>query len=98
MYTGVKIRLRVQEPFKLEQGFLADLAVVRQLFAFWLPEMCHANSTSSTLYHQITEAAHAKGSLLSLIGYFPDQEVNDVQISAGTRPKCSQPCMVTVWR
>ncbi len=88
--TGVKTYLWVQEPFKLEQGFLADLAVARQLFAFWLPEMCHANSTSSALYQQITEAAHAQGSLLSLIGYFPDQEVNDVQISAKTRPKCSQ--------
>ena len=85
MYVGVKIRLRVQEPFKLEQGFLADLAVARQLFAFWLPEMCDASSASSALYHQITEAGHAKGSLLSLIGYFPDQEVIDVQMSAGTK-------------
>ena len=90
MCTGVKIQLRVQEPFKLEQGFLADLTVARQLFAFWLPEMCHANSTSSTLYHKITGGAHANGSLLSLIGYFPDQEVNGVQISARTRPDCSQ--------
>lgn len=66
----------LQDPGKLEQGFLADLAVFYQLFLFWLPDMCTANSSSAALYNQITESAHAKGSLLSLIGYFPDQEVS----------------------
>jgi hypothetical protein len=67
--------VRLQDPAKLEQGFLADLAVFNQLFLFWLPEMCIAKSSSAALYNQITERAYAQGSLLSFIGYFPDQEV-----------------------
>jgi hypothetical protein len=64
-----------QDPGLLHAGFLADLVASRQLFAFHLPEMCDANTTSAALFDTIAEAARSQGSLLSVMGYFWKQEV-----------------------
>ena len=64
-----------QEPQLLEGGFLADIVAARQLFAFHLPEMCTAKSPSSALFNSIAESAYTRGSILSVLGYFPVQEV-----------------------
>ncbi|BDA45333.1 hypothetical protein COCOBI_07-1200 [Coccomyxa sp. Obi] len=65
----------LQDPGLLQAGYLADLVAARQLFAFHMPDMCDANSTSAALFDTIAEAARFQGSLLSVMGYFPQQEV-----------------------
>ena len=37
--------------------------------------MCSPNTTSQTLYHQISQPAYASGKFLDILGYFPSQEV-----------------------
>lgn len=66
----------LQDPGLLHAGYLADLVAARQLFAFHMPDMCVANSTSAALFDTIAEAARSQGSLLSVMGYFPQQEVH----------------------
>ncbi|EIE20344.1 hypothetical protein COCSUDRAFT_3563 [Coccomyxa subellipsoidea C-169] len=65
----------MKDPGLLHAGFLADMVASRQLFAFHLPEMCDANTTSAALYDTIAEAARSQSSLLSVMGYFGTQEV-----------------------
>jgi hypothetical protein len=72
----------LQSPRLLELGYLVDLVAARQLFAFHLPNMCQANSTSAQLFEQMAEAARARGSLLSVLGYFPQQEVSHPEVIA----------------
>lgn len=62
----------------LERGFLADIVAARQLFAFHLPDMCTAKSRSSALFNSIADSARARGSILSVLGYFPEQEVRPI--------------------
>ena len=59
----------------MSQGLLADFIVSRQLFAFWLPGMCKAGSPAQQLFDHITAPAWHKGQLLTVLGYFPSQEV-----------------------
>ena len=68
----------------MHAGYLADLVAARQLFAFHMPDMCVANSTSATLFDTIAEAARSKGSLLSVMGYFPQQEVLSFPLASTT--------------
>ena len=68
----------------MQQGLLADLIVSRQLFAFWLPDMCNMGSPSQRLYDQITSPAWLQGHLLTVLGYFPSQEVPACLGPAGT--------------
>ncbi|KAK9793994.1 hypothetical protein WJX73_001371 [Symbiochloris irregularis] len=65
----------IQRPDLVAQGFLADLVAQRSLFTFWLPDMCTAGSPSNALYQIITDKAHSEGHMLTLMGYFPSQEV-----------------------
>ena len=67
-----------QEPQLLERGFLADIVAARQLFAFHLPDMCTAKSPSSALINSIADSARARGSILSVLGYFAEQEVHPI--------------------
>lgn len=62
----------------MKQGLLADMIVSRQLFAFWLPDMCDSGSPSQALYDRITSTAWQKGHLLTVLGYFSSQEVLDM--------------------
>ena len=68
--------VRLQNPELYEKGLLADYVIQHRLFSFWLPQMCDANSTSQALFHRVTRPAHAAGRLLSILGYFPSQEVS----------------------
>ncbi len=65
----------MQEPPLLAAGFLVDLVAAQQLFAFHLPEMCKKRSKSSSLFNTIADYARLHGSILSVLGYFPKQEV-----------------------
>lgn len=65
----------LQDPGLLHAGYLADLVAARQLFAFHMPDICVANSTSAALFDTIAETARNQSSLLSVMGYFPQQEV-----------------------
>jgi hypothetical protein len=67
-----------QEPRLLEGGFLGDMVAARQLFAFHWPNMCTAKSASSALFKSIADSARAHGSILSVLGYFPQQEVRPI--------------------
>ena len=64
-----------QRPQLLRQGFLADLVAQLNLFAFWLPDMCTPGSRSHRLWNSFAAQAHASGRLLTVLGYFPSQEV-----------------------
>ena len=66
----------------MKQGLLADMIVSRQLFAFWLPEMCDSGSPSQALYNRITSSAWQQGHLLTVLGYFSSQEVLDTTSAA----------------
>lgn len=59
----------------MQQGLLADFIVARQLFAFWLPDLCQHGSPAHALFLEITQSAWQQHSLLSVIGYFAAQEV-----------------------
>lgn len=65
----------MQEPPLLAAGFLVDMIAAQQLFAFHLPDMCARRSKSSTLFNIIADQARLHGSILSVLGYFPKQEV-----------------------
>ena len=62
----------------LERGFLADIVAARELFAFHLPDMCTAENPASALFNSIADSARARGSILSVLGYFPEQEVRPI--------------------
>ena len=51
------------------------MIAARQLFAFHLPDMCQKKTKSSILFNTIADYARLHGSLLSVLGYFPKQEV-----------------------
>lgn len=74
----------------LQAGFLADLAASRQLFAFHLPDMCEEGSASAALFDAMSEGARAGGKLLSVMGYFPKQEVRNMRRCS----RCSQQFLV----
>ena len=59
----------------LQAGFLVDMIAARQLFAFHLPDMCKHRSMSNELFDSIADSARSENSLLSVLGYFPKQEV-----------------------
>lgn len=65
----------MQRPELLGQGFLADFIVQRSLFALWLPDMCQSGSASQQLWDSIAAQAHDAGQQLTVLGYFPQQEV-----------------------
>ena len=69
-------RLHVQEPALLQAGFLVDIVTARQLFAYHLPEMCTRRSKSNALFNTIADSARLHNSILSVLGYFPTQEVH----------------------
>lgn len=75
----------MQEPQLLQAGFLADLVASRQLFAFHLPDMCEEGSASAALFDAMSAGARAQGKLLSVMGYFPQQEVSSVWRSTFAR-------------
>ena len=65
----------MQAPNLLQGGLLSDLIVQRNIFSFWLPDMCTPGSKSQAWYWQFIAAAHDNGNLLDILGYFPSQEV-----------------------
>ena len=65
----------MQEPPLLAAGFLVDMVAAQQLFAFHLPDMCTKRSKSGALFNIIADHARLHGSILSVLGYFPKQEV-----------------------
>ena len=65
----------MQHPDLVQKGLLVDLVVQRNIFAFWLPDMCTPGSPQQAQYQQIVAEAHDQGSLLDVLGYFPTQEV-----------------------
>ena len=65
----------MQEPPLLEAGFLVDMVAAQQLFAFHLPDLCSKRSRSNALFNTIADSARLRGSILSVLGYFPKQEV-----------------------
>ena len=73
---------RVQEPRLLQAGFLADLVASRRLFAFHLPGMCEGGSASAALFDAMSAGARAQGKLLSVMGYFHQQEVRSIRRSS----------------
>ncbi len=64
-----------QIPDLMKQGLLADFIVARQLFAFWLPDLCQPGTPAHGLFLKITQPAWQQQSLLTVIGYFASQEV-----------------------
>lgn len=64
-----------QVPELIKQGLLADFIVARQLFAFWLPDLCQPGTSAHGLFAKITQTAWHQQSLLTVIGYFASQEV-----------------------
>ena len=83
----------MQAPGLMQQGLLADYIVAKQLFAFWLPDMCCPGSPAQQLFWQITGLAWQQQSLLSVMGYYPPQEVRREQrlVSCTRNPP---PCML----
>ncbi len=65
----------MQEPPLLAAGFLVDMVAAGQLFAFHLPDTCKKKSHSAALFNTIADYARLHGSILSVLGYFPKQEV-----------------------
>lgn len=89
----------MQEPWLLHAGYLADMVASRQLFAFHLPDMCDPDSPSAALYDSITEAARTGDSLLSIMGYFPKQEVLLATVHAKLIPLPLKPaCFSARWK
>ncbi|KAL0034064.1 hypothetical protein WJX79_006605 [Trebouxia sp. C0005] len=64
----------IQVPELIKQGLLADFIVARQLFAFWLPDLCQPGTSAHGLFAKITQTAWHQQSLLTVIGYFASQE------------------------
>lgn len=64
----------------MQQGLLADYIVGKQLFAFWLPDMCRPGTAAQQLFWQLTRPAWQQQSVLSVMGYYPLQEVHRDQI------------------
>lgn len=83
----------VQAPGLMQQGLLADYIVAKQLFTFWLPGLCRPGTPAQQLFWQITRPAWQQQSVLSVMGYYPPQEVrgHQVLISCG-KPPC--PCLL----
>ena len=67
--------IATQVPDLMKQGLLADFIVARQLFAFWLPDLCQPGTSAHGLFLKITQPAWHQQSLLTVIGYFAPQEV-----------------------
>lgn len=65
----------------MRQGLLADFVVARQLFAFWLRDLCQSGNPAHKLFRNVTHAAWQKQSLLTVMGYFAAQEVLELQLS-----------------
>lgn len=74
----------MQEPALLQAGFLVDIVTARQLFAYHLPEMCTKRSKSNALFNTIADSARLHNSILSVLGYFPTQEVHHLTLSQAT--------------
>lgn len=64
----------MQRPEVLQAGHLADLIVLRQLFVFFLPEMC-SPGPQQDLFRNITEQAFFFGEQLEVMGFNPANEV-----------------------
>lgn len=65
----------MQNPDLMKQGLLADFIVARQLFVFWLPDLCQPGTSAHGLFSKITQPAWQQQSLLTVVGYFASQEV-----------------------
>ena len=74
----------MQNPELYGKGLLADYVIQHRLFSWWLPEMCTPNTSSQALYHRVTAPAYASGRFLSIMGYFPSQEVSACCTCPGT--------------
>ena len=83
----------VQAPDLMQQGLLADYIVAKQLFAFWLPGLCRPGTPAQHLFWQMTRPAWQQHSVLSVMGYYPPQEVRGDQLLISC-VKTPRPCML----
>lgn len=74
-FQGPTSSLILQRPELLSQGYLADLIVAKQMFVFFLPEMC-VDGPQQLLYRNIADKAYSAGKQLKVMGYNTPNEVS----------------------